>query len=251
MRISIIIPNYIINDELEKLAIQTINSFKKTLKGKDWELIIVDDCSTQGSEMLKREADIYIRNKKNLGYAKTMNKGWKVSKGDYIVTANNDIIVYDRWFEDFEQILLERKAGLIGGLGCKEKELNGIPLCDYRKNNSIERGKITIGGKLNDWMFPGGFFMMTRKTFEKLGYFDERFLTGVEDIDYFYRATLADIKMCMTASVWYWHKEGATRYGTADAKAENDKNQINNFRKFKEKWGFDCEKEMYNKIFKE
>lgn len=248
--ISVVIPNYIATQELYDLCEQTINSFRKTLEGKEWKLIIVDDCSPMGT-FFEKEADVFIQNKKNLGYAKTMNKGWEASKGDYIVTSNNDIEVYDGWFEDFETLINEREAGLIGGLGCKERKLNGIPLSEYRTNKSIERGRITMGGKLSDWMFPGGFFMMTREAFEKIGYFDERYLTGVEDIDYFYRARLAGIKMCMTASVWYWHKEGATREHNAEHKAKNLQNHYNNIKKFTDKWGFNCETEMFDKIFKE
>ena len=248
--ISVVIPNYIANEELRTLAQQAINSFKKTLKGKEWELIIVDDCSPIKG-CFKDEADVFIQNKENLGYAKAMNKGWKAAEGDYIVTSNNDIIVYDGWFEDFEILINEREAGLIGGLGTKEKELNGIPMEKYKENKSIEQGRITIGGKLSDWMFPGGFFMMTREAFEKLGYFDERYLTGVEDIDYFYRARLAGIKMCMTSSVWYWHKEGATRDSSLEMKTKNKKNHLENIRKFEDKWGFNCCSEMYTNIFKE
>ncbi|HCJ66975.1 MAG TPA: polypeptide N-acetylgalactosaminyltransferase, partial [Elusimicrobia bacterium] len=71
--------------------------FKKTLKGMDWELIIVDDGSPIKG-CFKDQADVFIENKKNLGYAKTMNKGLEKAKGDYIVVANNDIEVYDGWF---------------------------------------------------------------------------------------------------------------------------------------------------------
>ncbi|HCJ66976.1 MAG TPA: hypothetical protein DHV62_06545 [Elusimicrobia bacterium] len=93
--------------------------------------------------------------------------------------------------------------------------------------------------------------MMPRSTFETLGYFDERFLTGVEDIDYFYRARLAGLKMYMTSAVWYWHKEGATRDSSKEMSDQNKINHDENIRRFNEKWGFNCCSEMYVKIFNE
>lgn len=249
--VSVVIPCYIISDETEELTKQCINSFRKTLKGVDWELIIVNDCSTQGVEHIMNEADIYITNLENLGYAKTMNKGWEKATGKYIVTVNNDVEVYDGWFSDFKNLLSEREAGLVGGLGHKEKEMYGRHISEYRDIPSLSISRVTEGGKLSDWMFPGGFFMMTRDAFNKLGYFDERYLTGVEDIDYFYRARLQGIKMVMTESVRYWHKEGATREATEENRKKNRINHLKNIAKFEEKWGFNCCSEMYTLIFKE
>jgi len=249
--ISIVIPSYIINDELEELTLNAIHSFKETTK--DYELILVDDCSTQGQEMLKREADVYIRNEKNLGYAPTMNKGWKVAKGDYIVTANNDIEVYPGWQEIFLKQLKEFDGDLIGGLGFKVREVEGRPIEDYLINpGSLAKSTIiSIGGQFRDWMFPGGFFLMTREVLDKIGFFDENYKHGgYEDIDFFYQARLAGFKLLITPKVAYWHKEGATRFNSQE-KGRATIAEKHNFEYFIKKWGFDPNEKMYEKIFKQ
>lgn len=66
---------------------------------ENWELIIVDDCSTDGTyqvleEFMKRTRDDkniqLIRNKKNMGCYCSMNEGILRSTGDYITRIDSD-----------------------------------------------------------------------------------------------------------------------------------------------------------------
>lgn len=247
-KISIVIPNFILDNTTEELAERTIAFFKRTTK--DYELILVDDGSWQGSKMLEEQADVYIRHPKNKGYAPSMNDGWRVAKGDYIVTANNDIEVYPNWFEKFEKwinLLGEKrfKVGVIGGTGFRTRMIEGVPIEEHKGDSN----KCSIGGQYKDWMMPGGFFMMKRELLDKIGYFDEKFLHGgYEDIDYFYRIRQADYKLVIIPEVHYWHKEGATRW--AESQILKFKGiEKHNLEYFIEKWGFNPHQEM-SRIFK-
>ena len=68
---------------------------------KDWELIIVDDASTDNTkeivdEYIKKGQRIsYYRNDKNLGIAKTRNRGLELAKGEYIAPLDSDDIWLD------------------------------------------------------------------------------------------------------------------------------------------------------------
>lgn len=234
---SIIIPNYIITNELEELADRAIKSFKRTC---DEEIIVIDDGSKQGVEMLNKE--ICITNKKNLGYAISVNKGWKRAKGKYIITANNDVEVYDGWLEEFIETLELYKGDLIGGLGYRSKIVEGKHIDEYRTNPGTlhNTNYITDGGRFGGWMFPGGFFMMRKDVLKKVGYFDEKFLHGgYEDIDFFHRCKVAGLKLLMTPKVPYYHREGATRFGEAgDEKKNSGKIEKHNLAYFIKKWGF-------------
>lgn len=65
----------------------------------DWELIVVDDGSTDGTESIVRgfvEKDSrisYFKNEKNIGIAKTRNRGVTLAKADYVAMLDSD----DRW----------------------------------------------------------------------------------------------------------------------------------------------------------
>lgn len=55
---------------------------------KNWELLIVDDCSTDNTDEIVSKYDddriIYLKNKKNSGAAVSRNKALKNAKGKWI-----------------------------------------------------------------------------------------------------------------------------------------------------------------------
>ena len=81
--VSIIMPTYncgrFIRESIDSVLAQTY---------KGWELIIVDDCSTDNtSEVVGRYIDPrirYMRNKQNMGAALTRNRALREAKGRYI-----------------------------------------------------------------------------------------------------------------------------------------------------------------------
>ena len=71
----------------------------------DWELIIIDDCSTDRTlEILRRYAKEEKRisvfeNKHNLGFVVSLNKGIKAAQGEYIARMDGDDVSYPQRFE--------------------------------------------------------------------------------------------------------------------------------------------------------
>lgn len=102
--ISIITPSYnrknMLKDVIECLLNQTY---------KNWELIIIDDCSTDGTQEMmegyKNNPQInYYRNSvniKNPGISR--NKGFNLAKGDYVVFMDDDDYYIDDTF--FERVM--------------------------------------------------------------------------------------------------------------------------------------------------
>lgn len=78
-----------IKQTIESILVQTINN---------WELIIVDDCSTDNTrtiveEYVKRYANIFlVENEINSGPGITRNKGIAIAKGRYIAICDSDDI---------------------------------------------------------------------------------------------------------------------------------------------------------------
>lgn len=75
----------------------------------DWELIIVDDCSTDNSiEVIKSFKDERIklfRNKKNLGLKGTVKRGVEEAKGDWVVFLESDDMITPDYLEKKVQIV--------------------------------------------------------------------------------------------------------------------------------------------------
>jgi glycosyltransferase involved in cell wall biosynthesis len=95
--VSIITPSF----NCEKFIAETIVSVQNQTY-KNWELIIVDDCSTDNSitiinEFLKKDNRIkLIKLEVNSGPAIARNKGIELSKGKYIAFLDGD----DRWLTE-------------------------------------------------------------------------------------------------------------------------------------------------------
>lgn len=92
MKISVLITSY----NYEKYIKETIQSVLNQTY-KDWELIIVDDCSSDNSvDVIKSFNDSRIRlyiNEENLGLAKTLKLGVEKATGDWIVFLESDDLI--------------------------------------------------------------------------------------------------------------------------------------------------------------
>lgn len=93
--VSVIMPTYncgrFIKESIDSVLAQTY---------ENWELLIVDDCSTDETETIVRTyADNrihYLRNKQNLGAALTRNRALREAKGRYIAFLDAD----DLWLPE-------------------------------------------------------------------------------------------------------------------------------------------------------
>lgn len=83
--LSMVIPTYTQNKDLEELAYTAACSYRKFVD----ELIIIED-GQMYSPRLQKIANTYIYVRKNKGFTKTVNFGWKLAKGEYVAIVNSD-----------------------------------------------------------------------------------------------------------------------------------------------------------------
>ena len=95
--VSIITPVYNAEEFLEETILSVLNQTYK-----NWELILIDDCSKDDSyKIIERYLGMdkrikYLKNEKNSGPAVTRNNGINISKGKYIAFLDSD----DLWYRD-------------------------------------------------------------------------------------------------------------------------------------------------------
>ncbi|HAE61826.1 MAG TPA: glycosyl transferase [Eubacteriaceae bacterium] len=160
---SVVIPVY----NRENYIAQTLESVRKQ-SFSDIEIILIDDCSTDGSYDLMRElskADHRIsvyKNEKNLGVADTRNKGVALARGKYIALLDSD----DIWLYD----KLEKQMNHL-----KEKDCR-LSYCSYGfidKNGNDIGGvfkvpsSIDLGGLLKRNVISCSTVLAERELFEK------------------------------------------------------------------------------------
>lgn len=95
------------------------NYIKETIKSvlnqtyQDWELIIIDDCSSDNSvNVIKSFQDDRIKlfvNKQNLGLAKTLKLGIEKATGDWIVFLESDDLITSDYLAKKVQIIQKHK----------------------------------------------------------------------------------------------------------------------------------------------
>ena len=172
--ISVIMPIYILDKELEFLTRQAIDS----LVG-DYELIIIDNNSPIRMDI---DCDILIRNKENLGNGKAWNQGLKIATGEHILLTDNDVKYSENWQE-----LVSNKKEIVFPLSkCSE---------DYEFKPKLS----------------GFSWMINRQVLKEVGYISEDYgIANFEDTDYFRRAMIKGVDLACDHRVKVEHIGRAT-----------------------------------------
>lgn len=113
MKYSVIIPVYNSHATLGRCFDSFVNG-----KFGDYEILLVNDGSTDGSDKICREyADKYqqIRyfSKENGGVSSARNLGLEMAQGEYILFADSDDYVADDYFERIEDVLSVKKSDML------------------------------------------------------------------------------------------------------------------------------------------
>ncbi len=180
MKISAVLPVY----NCEKYIQQAIDSIlNQTFK--DFELIIINDGSTDGSlELIKGYNDprIVIIDQNNQGLAKTLNNGLAIARGEYIARMDaDDISMPDRFEKQLAYLTKYPKIKLLGtGVDLIDKD--GESICidvPYTGSSFLKKFLKKIGNpfKHPSVMFDRELALYLGGYNEKIGkYFEDYFL---------------------------------------------------------------------------
>lgn len=236
MKLSIIILNY----NTESLLKNCLLSLKKVMSEVDFEIIVVDNNSSDQSveviENLKSQLNnLYlIQNKENLGFAKGNNRARSLVKGDYVLFLNTDTIVYKDTLQKTVEYLDNHKE--VGALTCKLVLPNGKSDKDARRSFITPWiGLVHIFLKL-DRLFPtsilfakywygylpedqihevdaiqGAYFLTRKKILESVNWFDEDYFLDAEDIDLCWKINKKGYKIVYYPDVSILHYKGETK----------------------------------------
>lgn len=226
-----------------------IESIRKYTKNQSYEIIVVDNNSTDGTvQYLKSQADLkVIDNKQNVGFPKGCNLGIGISKKENdILLLNNDTIVTSNWLENLNKCLNSDK--LIGAVGPITNSSPYYQEVNVKFENSDQMQEIAKNINISNkelWeerqKLIGFCMLIKREALEKVGLLDEEFSPGnYEDDDYSIRLIKNGYRLILAKDTFIYHYGGAS--------FENNNKYIsilyNNEKKFKEKWGFTSKESM-------
>ncbi|MHA1395277.1 MAG: glycosyltransferase family 2 protein, partial [Promethearchaeota archaeon] len=194
-KVNIVIPVYNGQKYLENLY----QSLKAGISNIDYVITLVDDYSSDSTRRWARNhLDInYIKNKANLGFAKTCNKGASSIDSEWILFLNQDIIAESGFLKEmltlteispFPQIvgakLLTPDKKIIQHAGIKFMA-SGYPY-EYGRNEAADSPDYSINYEIDG--VTGAAMLVKKNLFNRLNGFDEDFINGWEDIDLCLRA---------------------------------------------------------------
>jgi len=209
--VSIIIVNYNGKDHL----IRCLESVRTTITSNTYEIIVVDNKSTDGSRELiiaKFPEVRLIELESNLGFAYPNNIGVEKSKGSLLVFLNNDTFVTPNWLNELikcldndekvaiAQSLLLKPDGRIDSSGDFVDKL-GRPY-----NSKVEDppdGRPILSAR-------AAAMIIRRDVFLELGAFEPDFFASFEDVHLGWNAWIAGYKAKLASKSIVYHIGGQT-----------------------------------------
>ena len=227
MKLSILIVNWNTRD----LVVNCVNSILNYATDFDFEVVVVDNDSSDGSgdELRRQFGDNknikIIRASENLGFAKGNNLAFKHSTGEYILLLNPDTKVRPQALQKLVNYMESHKS--VGAVGPKIINPDGTTQQSVRQFPRIFTSLLIFSG-LHRWFRPkhylmdgfdylheasvdqvmGAAFMTRRVVIEKLGFMDENFWLWYEEVDFCKRVKAAGYDVRFYPNTIVEHHQG-------------------------------------------
>lgn len=230
MKLSIVIVNWNAGDQL-KACIESIWRSAIFLQD-DWEVIIIDNASSDDSLAEITQTCLHIRlikNQTNRGFAAACNQGAAIANGCYLLFLNPDTILFPDSLVKPLLFMEEQSSQRIGICGIRLINADGYTSTCASRFPSLRNMIGTLLG-LSSWVpqiFPshlmhrtelessrfvdqvtGAYFLLRREVFDACSGFDERYFVYYEEVDFSLRALEKGYKSYFLADVTAFHQGG-------------------------------------------
>jgi N-acetylglucosaminyl-diphospho-decaprenol L-rhamnosyltransferase len=261
--LSIVIVNWNTRDLLT-LCVQSVYDATSDL---DFEIILVDNASTDGSaEMVRQDFPQVqiVANAENVGFVRANNQAIARCQGRYILLLNSDTQVLPRSLDKTVQFMDEHPT--VGIAGIRLLNPDGSFQASYTPFPTLWREFLILSGlgrllirstfpsygpqtkkgaqRIKGYM-EGAYLMTRREAVEQIGGLDERIFMYAEDVDWCYRFHQAGWE------VWYLPQVSIIHHGGQSSKkrrgrmeAELYRSRVYFFRKHRGKTAAFCLKAL-------
>ena len=229
--VTIIVP---VKDRVE-LTRQCFRGIRETVTGISYELIMVDNGSTDGTAEFARELgnDIrYIYNEHGVNFSASNNQAAAVARGEYLVFLNNDTLPQPGWLS--AMLETHQRHPDVGSVGAKllYPETDTIqhagvlirnypnPVSPYHVYHHFAQDAPAVNTEREYPCVTAACMLIRKELFDQLEGFDEGFIFGYEDVDLCLRILERRLKNIYTPRAVVYHYEsqspGRHRYGAAN-----------------------------------
>ncbi len=265
MRVSVVIVNFNTGGLLE----QCLASIEEKFRAVSYEVIVVDNASTDSSEEAarRRKEVVLVAGKVNIGFAAGCNIGTQMANGESLLFLNPDTSIISNEIKNLLDSF--EKDETAGALGCQNRLPSGaIQTSAYNFPGLFQlfsyvfhlKGFLEIQGlrrflsaflgnsfgqfhhhrdrRVVDWV-TGAFLLIKRKAWIKAGSFDQRFFLFCEEIDWCLRLKKTGMNVVFDPSFEIEHHVG---YSSQKVKPfvmlEKQKSYLRYFEKHSSAFGY-------------
>lgn len=195
-----------INYNTKDLTLNCIKSVIKYTKGIKYEIIVVDNASSEEFSLEGLPAKL-IKSKKNLGFTGGNNLGIRAAKGRYVLLLNSDTYLEEDTLSEMVAFMDEHSD--VGIATSAVKNVDGTPqttgghfptltrvlFWQILQDFPLMEGVVSqFHPKMNkktvhelDWV-GGHMFMIKREVINNVGLLDDDYFMYTEEVDYCFRA---------------------------------------------------------------
>lgn len=228
----------IVSFNTKNLTVECLESIKKTVREVEYEIIVIDNASSDGSiEAISKIKDpksniILIKNNQNYGFSKANNIGVKKVAGRYILFLNPDTLVYEKTIDGMVKFM--DKNPDVGASTCfvrlpsgklDDASHRGFPTPWRAFSHFVSLSKIFPKSKFFAGYnltylnldktheidaLAGAFMLVRREAGEQVGWWDEDFFWYGEDLDFCYKLRERGWKIYFVPEFEILHYKGAS-----------------------------------------
>ncbi|MFA6217698.1 MAG: glycosyltransferase family 2 protein [Candidatus Omnitrophota bacterium] len=235
----------IVNWNVKHLICDCLNSIKTNLSDLQYEVIVVDNASSDGSVVTLSEHYPWVKliiNNLNCGFSRANNQGFKISQGEYVLILNPDTLIKDKSIQNMIMMFsLYSEVGIVGPrivdqngdieFSCKRRHLNLVGL--ILKRIMLEKIFVNLVTRFNFLKkifykkfyktevaecLSGACMLVRRIDLEKVGYFDESVPMYLDDKDLCFRFWKVGYKNYFCSEAEIIHIGGASTKKTDNSK---------------------------------
>ncbi|MEI6609309.1 MAG: glycosyltransferase family 2 protein [Deltaproteobacteria bacterium] len=241
----------IVNWNTKNILTNCIDSIYQTIDNLSYEIIVVDNASSDGSPELLQERYpqvIKIFNSVNRGFGAANNQGFAVMKGKYALLLNSDTILTPGAINKFYSFASTHpQAAIVCGQllnadGTRQNSIAAFPtLLTLAANTSLLEYIFPCWypSKRYKHSFPievdsaiGACMMIDKKALEEVGFFDERYFFFFEETDLAYAFSRKSWSVYHIPDAFIYHLQGQSIGHNTGSRIEFYRSRYQFFRKW-------------------